>query len=320
MFTDPAVQRLWDAGRILAAYEGSSEPVALSNEHPFRDQHLLLTDAQQWHERGVLCWYNARDGEAEAALARAYELRRKILGPDHPDTLDTVERQAAAARSIPKFEAVIDRLIAVFDEQHLRVAIARRNFAAELRNASRVPEARAIFRLAAPVIESSLPSGHGDVVALLKVAALLCVHEEDHASSIARATRAIELGQGLWNEAHPFIASAELIVATAERKLHKYKRARQRLPWICERLEAAYGEHPLLALALWLGAQIDLLGQFGLLQADLDLRRAIEIFGIAGRPSTELQVSLFQTLFCREAPRHLRHLTTLGGSGLLPHL
>jgi hypothetical protein len=153
------------------------------------------------------------------------------------------------------------------------------------------------LRLAAPVIESSLPSGHGDVVALLKVDALLCVREEDHASSIARATRAIELGQGLWNEAHPFIASAELIVATAERQLHKYKRARQRLPWICERLEAAYGEHPLLALALWLGAQIDLLGQFGLLQADLDLRRAIEIFRIAGRPSTELQVSLFQTLF-----------------------
>ena len=297
MFTDATVQRLWDAGRILAAYEASREPVPVSPEHPFRDQHLLVAEAQQWHEHGVLCWYNARDAQARAALDRAHEMRRKLLGPEHPDTLDTQERIAAATPSIEAFETVIGRLIAVLGEPHLRVAIARRNLAAALRDAGKPEAARSTLQLAAPVIESALPAGHPDVVALLKVDALLCVIEKNFEGAIERASRAIEIGQGLWNESHPFIASAELTIVNAEYALAKYKRARQRLPSICWRLEVGFGEHPILALALWRGAGIALAGRYGLQEAELDLRRAIEIFRAAGHPATGVEVSLFENLF-----------------------
>jgi hypothetical protein len=296
VFTDPAVQRLWDAGRILAAYEASSEPVAASSAHPFRDQLQLLTDAQQWHERGVLCWYNARNAEARAALARAYELRIKILGPEHPDTLDTAERQAAAARSIPEREAVLERLIAVFGDQDLRVAIARRNLAALLRDEHQLSEARATLALAAPIIERSLPRDHPDVIALLKVDALLSSCEESYDTAMARATAAIERGQRAWTPEHPFVTSVELTILHIELATGRYKSAHRRSPSVCRRLEAAYGEHPLVAIALWLGALVDLRGEYGLLQAPADLARAIGIQQQRKRDASDMERTLLEVL------------------------
>ncbi|MEO7094429.1 MAG: hypothetical protein ABI175_14335, partial [Polyangiales bacterium] len=274
-----------------------SLPATRSSAHPFRDQHLLLADAQLWHERGVLAWHNARHVEAEAALARAFVLRNENLGPDHPETLETLERQAACARSVPKLEAVIARLIGVFGVQHVRVAIARRNLAADLRNASRLREARALLGLAGPVIEGALPAGHADVVALLKVDALLNLYEKRYEPALALASRAIELGQGLWPEAHPFLASAELTVLHVELATKNYKSAHRRFPSILGRLEAAFGAHPLVAITLWLGARIDLEGEYGLLQAEGDMVRAIEMVRAVHEETAHLELTLFEVLY-----------------------
>ncbi len=297
VFTDPVVQRLWDAGRILAAYEASTVPEASSSEHPFRDQHQLLADARRWHERGVLCRFNARMLESSTALAKAHELRHRALGDQHPDTLATVEAQAAAAHSPEKFASVVDRLIDALGENHLRVAIARRNYAGVLRDLQRYEEARATLALATAVLDDQLPAEDPERIAVLKVDALLRVYEDDCATAIAQGARAMQLGKRIWNPAHPFIAAAELVIAFAELRSGSWKSARKRLPSVSARLEAAYGDHPLVAVALWRAAQVAVEARYAILDVEDDMRRALVMFERTGSDTAVMQFTLFQMLY-----------------------
>ena len=302
MFSDPHTQRLWHAGEIRAAYEHSASTVVAPpvTEHPFRDAGASLEAAGGWHQHGILCWHAARFAECKTMLDRAHAARKQVLGAEHADTLDTLERRAALAHYLlaedapARFDDVVGRLVRVFGDEHLRVAIARRNFAACFRDRQRLDEARAMLELARTVIERDLPTDHAEVVALYKVDAMLAIAERRSNDAIAIAERAIRVGIWVWHDEHPFVAAAALTLASAEARQGDDKRAVKRMPDIHRSFERAYGRHPLVALALHKHGQLELsLGRNYQLAEQL-VRRGIEMYR---ETYPAMPLGMAQTLF-----------------------
>src|SRR4051812_19544398 len=138
---------LLERGQIRAAYDASLQVVGelTTGVHPFR---TALDAARAWHLHGLVCWHNARMTEAERALGMAYAARLAANGEDHDETLDSLERLAAVAHyqlrhdlAIERFEKAIAGRVRLHGEDHVRVAIARRNFAAHQRDQRRLTEA-----------------------------------------------------------------------------------------------------------------------------------------------------------------------------------
>ncbi|MBA3458473.1 MAG: tetratricopeptide repeat protein [Deltaproteobacteria bacterium] len=307
MFTDPEVQRLWRAGKIRAAYDASSRITAPrpTADHPFRDPTSMLETARQWHEHGVLCWHVARFPEAGAVLGRAHAARKQALGVDHPDTLDTAERLAALSHYLlddaapDRFADVISRLERVHGEDHVRVAIAQRNYAACLRDMQRIAEARTLIDHAREVLERELPPEHEEIVAVFKVSAMLYNIEGGYHKAIGDAERAVKIGGRIWSEDHPFVVTAELSIANAELSLGEHRRAGKRLPAMIKSLQRDLGDHPMVAIALCLHADVELAAGSNFQRAEQLVRRGMAIYRETyGDDVPEGMVwTLFQILF-----------------------
>ena len=305
LFGDPKVQALWDAGKIRAAYEASAMPETATADHPFRDPIERLAAATRAHEHGTLCWYAARFAECESALVLAHAERTQLLGEDHPDTLDTLERIAALEHylMVPeapgRFGEIITRLEQVHGAGSVRVAIAERNGAACLRDHGAVGEARALIERSLGVLRRALPGEHPEVVAAFKVSALLHIVEEQPEAALEDARRAVDLGTGVWSAAHPFVAHAELTVASAEARLGKLRAARKRMPSVIERIERGMGaQHPMLGLALATFAEMELEAGQNFLRAEELVRRAIAVYGVTyPGVSPQMVWTLFRILY-----------------------
>jgi tetratricopeptide (TPR) repeat protein len=287
VFTDPAVDELWHAGRFREAYEASREPDDGLTDMPFRDRHETLGRSQLWHEHGLVAWYAGRYRESEAALGHALELRRTTLGDAHPDTLASQFRHAAAVgvldrRGVVLFERALDALGRAFGLESLEVALAHRDFSTCLRDFGDLPRARALLDLARPTIEQGLELDHPAAILALTADAQLAELERDDARASHLGQRAVGLGTIAWGPSHPFVAAAELVIAVSELRRGDAAAARKRLPDICDNLEDSYGEHPELARALWCRAACAVALKRGLRGAERDILRVVEIYRTTG--------------------------------------
>jgi hypothetical protein len=281
------VQELWNAGRFRAAFEASSAPDNARGDAPFRDRLETLARSQRWHEYGTLAWYAGHFRVAEAALARAFEVRRDTLGDTHADTLASQVRYAAAVgvldrRGIVLFERAIGTLGEVFGFEGLEVALARRDLAVCLRDFGELARARALIDAARPTIEEQLELDHPAAILALCADAGLAELEGDDERAGRLGSRAAGLGAIAWSPEHPFVASAELVVAVAEMRKGDPAAAKKRLGGIVERLEAGYGDHPEVARALWARAACAVTLRRGLRGAEKDMLRVVEIYRTAG--------------------------------------
>jgi hypothetical protein len=130
---------------------------------------------------------------------------------------------------------------------------------------------------ALPVLERDLTLEHPEVAAAHKVHEYLRLNE--------RATlgppigeRALASARRAWGADHPLTAAAELIVAKGEVLANKPFLAADRYPSIVARLEAGYGPHPLLALALHAWAVQRLRAGDEPRAAEPHARRAVETY------------------------------------------
>lgn len=287
MFSDPGVDELWRAGQFRAAFEASPIPDDTRGDAPFRDRLETLARSQRWHEYGTLAWYAGKFREAETALARAFEVRRDALGETHADTLASQVRHAAAVgvldrRGVVLFERAIGILGEVFGFEGLEVALARRDLAVCLRDFGELARARALIDLARPTIEEQLELDHPASILALAADAGLAELELRYEQALHLGQRAVGLGAIAWSPEHPFVASAELVVAVAEMRRSDPASAKKRLPGIVERLEAGYGDHPELARALWCRAACAVTLRRGMRGAEKDMLRVVEIYRAAG--------------------------------------
>ncbi len=281
--TDDDPERLWQSGAIAAACSASARRIANAPriEHPFRDSAVAAEVADQWHSHGTWCWYDARFDDADAALSRAYAMRCELRGAEHADALDTLERLAAVAHrrrefvlATQRFESVIAGVAKLHGDDSVRVAIARRNYAACLRDRMKLPEARALLDKAGDVLDRALPAEHPERVAALKVEALQFVWEGSYPAAVRVAERAVELGRRAWADDHPFVAGAELTLALAEIKLDELRKADKRLARVLKIFDKKLRPaHPLIAVALLRQAQLVHRDKHGSLERAEELAR-----------------------------------------------
>lgn len=254
------VARLWKAGAMRDAYALSTRLLAArdpgADQHPFRDYTAQLALAAELHAHGCVAWQLADFSEAQRVLDEAYRIRTTHLGPDHADTLETLERLAALdayridhARARERFTTAVAGFRKLYGEEHLRFAVALRNHAAFLRDSDSRAAARPLIDRVMAMFRR-LPTDHPDHIAALKVDALLRVYEADPRGALSQADYAIELGTQCWHSKHPFVAATELTAAHALFALQDYRGATKRLKRATANLSNAYGPHPLVALAL----------------------------------------------------------------------
>ncbi len=284
---DPMLAKLVERGAIQDAYLASQRVIAAlpTETHPFRDAVPPIDLAARWHDHGVASWLAAQFAEAGDALDRALSLRERVLGDDHPDTLDTLERSAALAHynfdvdaARDRFERVLAARLRAAGGDSIELAITRRNRAAFLRDRGG-GDAYQEATYALETLERLLPEEHPEVVHALKVKALICLRANEYAEADKYASRAVKLGSRVWHEHHFFVLNAELIVAKAEMKrLGHGARAGKRFARISEGLEASAGEHPMLANALHAWAESDFALCEHYERAEQHARRAYAIY------------------------------------------
>jgi hypothetical protein len=150
---------------------------------------------------------------------------------------------------------------------------------------------------ATEILERELPPAHPERVAALKADAYLHLIDGAHHAARRVAERAVELGRELWSDEHPFVLTAELIVATAEVRAGEFKEADRRLTRIAKHLERSYGSHPMLAIALSRRAQLELARCKNFGRAEALARAALDMYRHTyPRASDSLTWTLFRVL------------------------
>ncbi|MCA9309743.1 MAG: tetratricopeptide repeat protein [Phycisphaerales bacterium] len=90
--------------------------------------------------------------EARAQYGRAADLRREVLGPDHPDTLSALNNLALAEHRLHHFDVAVDLYKEILDarnrilpEGHHQTMTAMQNLAGSLVRAERLEEAQQLY-------------------------------------------------------------------------------------------------------------------------------------------------------------------------------
>ena len=308
---EATLERRWRRGELLAAYEASRrlrDGDTAASDSPYRGTIVPLDAARRLHDHGRRAWHVARFEDADRSLGEAHALRRDTLGADHPDTLDTLERRAALAgyrcdnaTAAAWFAEVIVGLADRLGPAHVRVAVARRNHGAFLRDVGDHDGAHAELAAAGERLRV-LPPEHPDHIDWLKAHALLELAHDPRAA-LASAERAAELGARCWDVEHPFVAAAHLTAGQAELALARLRPARQRLARAAELLERAYGAHPLVAIALHARGRVELHAGDDLGLAERLIGDAAALYGrfYAGAPVFDLRATIVDVYLERGA-------------------
>jgi hypothetical protein len=249
------VDRLWWRGELRAAYQLSRGLVQVPTGDPFRGGTGSLEDAARWHAHGTRAWHLARFDEAGRLLDAAFQVRRSQLGDGHPHTLATLGRLAAHAHyterrklATERFEQVIEQWIGLEGRNSIAVAIAKRNYGCFLRDKGDRATAERFLDDATRVFKKRVHDDDPEYLALRKACALLSIYDGNHTTAVWIVEDAIRRTR--LDHHHPFVAAAYLTIARGLQRLGELKSAGNLLRDVVASFERGYGDHPLLAIAL----------------------------------------------------------------------
>ena len=250
--------------------EGTQHLETELGDQPEVKASLLHTLAEVYRRLG-------RHEPAEKLIDQAVELRRVALGPDHPDTLESLQRQGVILRGLDQLDRAIpivrqvaagwERLYGPNDE---RLAMALADLALMLERNHQIPEARPLIERAIGIFERAQPVNYDRLSQAHWVLGEIFANGGDSAAGIRETRIAIQLlrekvdpdhprlggllsdlaydldGLGHLEQAHAVYADA---LATVEKRLGP---GNSHTDWIrmnAARVELALGE-PARALAM----------------------------------------------------------------------
>jgi len=167
------------------------------------------------HNLGGLAHAQGRFASGEADARRAWEIRRSVLGENHPDTLADACAYAALLEHLGAgdwSERVYRHAAAVYEQvfgpEHLEIAMTLHNLAGLLANRGAADEADALYRRAAAIKEKRLGAVHPDTALTWhNHASLLAeIGRSDEARHLA--CRALEVLEVELPGEHPWLAAS----------------------------------------------------------------------------------------------------------------
>lgn len=184
---------------------------------------------------GMALYHQTRLAEAEATLSRSLALRRRGLGADHPETVETLNNLAAvwlARGDLPRAEGAMREALARHREKlgndHPSVATNLNNLGALLAQEGRLDEAERATAEALAIREKVLGPNHPQVAESLANLGWIrldrgALDGAREAFSEARDRTVAELGAG-----HPNVARIEANLGDVEKKAGRTREAELR--------------------------------------------------------------------------------------------
>ena len=237
----PPEGRMWaEHARIAAAYAG--DPLGL------REATRLANLADVDRDLSAL-------DEAQARYERALELRRAVLGPDHPIIgelfvdLGAVELLRGTMEDARRsFEQALPILEDALGSEHPAVARPLNNLANILLEAGDHAQAKALYERVLVIESASLPADHPELAATLDNLALAHSKLGDHDRALALQSQALAAWERSVGPDHPSVALSLTIrgeIQAHRRQYHETLAAYERALAIFERHEGIQQREPM---------------------------------------------------------------------------
>nr|WP_232224256.1 tetratricopeptide repeat protein [Mastigocladopsis repens] len=156
-----------------------------------------------------------RYSEAEPLYQQALELRKRLLGEEHPDVAQSLNNLAYLYRSQgryieaePLYQQALELRKRLLGEEHLDVAQSLNNLANLYRSQGRYIEAEPLYQQALELWRSLLGDEHPPVATSLHNLALLYFSQGRYTEAEPLYQQALELWRRLLGDEHPYVATS----------------------------------------------------------------------------------------------------------------
>ena len=246
-----------------------------------------LAEAEVHHSLGVLADAGGDDAAAREHHQRAYELRTRLLPPDHPDLarslnalgnvhLDRGEYDDALGR----YREALELREKVFGPGHPVVAGTLNNVSITLRRKGDFDGAVEALERAVRIYEASSSTDHPALARAFNNLGLVLRDGGDPIAAEAQHRRALELRERMLDPEHPDLGDSLTGLARALSDQGRHDEAEPLLERALQMYERSFGpEHPAVADAL-VGIGISRHGQGRMQSARQSVERAVAIFDV----------------------------------------
>ena len=212
-------------------YERATEHFKEAEKLTNRDRNL-----EEWvtlqHEIADLLVAQGNYGDAEKLIRGVIEVRARILGPEHPDTLDSrdrliyaLTRQSKFAEAEAEARGAIKLREQVLGPEHVDTTTSRYYLADVLVSEGKNTEAESLYRQMIPLIENTLGVGHQRaLIARLGLATALAAQGK-HVEAEPLYRQVIRLDEKVYGPQDPDTLGARQNLATTLQAEHKYSEA-----------------------------------------------------------------------------------------------
>jgi tetratricopeptide (TPR) repeat protein len=213
-------------------------------------------DLHEWailqHEVGELLTLQGKYNDAEKVLRDVIQARARVLGPEHPDTLDTRHRLIYALTRQTKYpeaeseaRAVLTLREKFLGPEHTDTVISRYNLADTLADQGKYPEAEELFRNVIRLDEKALGSDDARTIAARVGLATVLGSEGKNAEAESLYREVIKFDEKLYGPDHPNTLNARMNLATALHADGKYSDAEHEYREVIALEQKVIGaEHP----------------------------------------------------------------------------
>lgn len=273
---DPAVAQ----GREITAVELVTRGAAGLSDR-FSDQALVKASLQ--NTLALVFMELGRSAEAEPLLRSALEVRQKMLGAEHPDTLVSINNLATvledlgqASQTEPMHRRTLEIRERDLGPDHLDTLLTANNLASALRQLGRAGEAEPLFRRVVAGYEAQL--GPDDPRTLAAVGSLADVLDAQGRSADAEPLfrRSMEGHERVFGANHPYTFMAINNMAYVQQSLGRFDVAERLYRKALEGRQRVLGaDHPeTMSTVNNLGAVLYETGRYA--EAEVQFRRVLE--------------------------------------------
>ncbi|MBE9178805.1 tetratricopeptide repeat protein [Oculatella sp. LEGE 06141] len=268
---DEATQRVWVDRSINTLAKVFPNPQEFENWgrcDRFLNHILMALDASDAVESenkafllnrtGVLLKEQGLYREAEPLLVQALDLRRGLLGEEHPDVAASMnnlaglyESQGRYGEAEPLYVQALDLRRGLLGEEHPDVAASMNNLAGLYESQGRYGEAEPLYVQALDLNRGLLGEEHPDVATSMNDLAVLYESQGRYGEAEPLYVQALDLYRRLLGEEHPYVATSMNSLAVLYKSQGRYGEAE---PLYVQALDLRRGllgeEHPDVATSM----------------------------------------------------------------------
>jgi tetratricopeptide (TPR) repeat protein len=171
-------------------------------------------------------------GDAERAFRAVIEVRARVLGPEHPDTLDSrhrliypLSRQTKYGEAEAEAREVLKLREKVLGPEHIDTLVSRYALAEPLVDQGKYAEAEALYREVIRLVEKVLGPEHPRTLAARVGLATVLGDEGRNAEAEPLYREIIKLDEKVYGPEHPFTLNDRQDLATALQANGEYREA-----------------------------------------------------------------------------------------------